>query len=85
MKAIIQLTNGRTANTEEIKCPICGKPMEIDNYESELPKEEIFRKPMGWPFYGNLTMKETTYKTLLRCPNRCGDFTVEHTIKELLL
>lgn len=84
MKAIIQLTNGYTANTENIKCPICGRKMEIDNYNSELQKESIFTEEMSWPRSGYMVKKETTYKTLFRCPALCGDFTLEHSIKELL-
>lgn len=84
MNAIIKLENGYTAETDNIKCPICGKKMEIDNYQSELPKEEFFTEEMTWPRSGYMVKKETTYKTLFRCPNRCGDFTVEHKIKTLL-
>lgn len=84
MKAIIQLTNGHTANTDDIKCPICGRNMEIDNYKTELKEDKFVKKPMSWPFFGSLTTRETTYETVFRCLNGCGDFTVEHTVKTLL-
>lgn len=84
MNAIIKLENGYTAETDNIKCPICGKKMKMENYQSELPKEEIFTKPIGWPFCGTIITKETTYNTMFICPNRCGKFTVKHTVKTLL-
>ena len=83
MYATIQLENGKTVNTNEIKCPICGRKMEIENYHTEIQNQSIYIDKMQWPFQGQIVRKETTYITFFKCPERCVLFSLKHIVKSI--
>lgn len=67
----IVLENGRTFNTDDMKCPICGERMEIDESNITYPSFSLEIRPMERPFSGFAIDQRTIHNTIMRCPASC--------------
>ena len=85
MEHVIKTKRGKRIVLEELKCPVCGNTMLIDNSHPIMPIQETWIKPMRPPFFGNIAGTTTTYTSSLRCPYECCRLEIEHEVEELLL
>lgn len=86
-EVILRLKNNKTISTKDIKCPICGKLMEIDKskMESGDSKSSVYLESMPAPFEGTLVKQRNDYTTRFKCPNECCHLEMEHYLENLII
>lgn len=85
MEHVIKTKSDKRIVLEELKCPVCGNTMLIDNSHPVMPIQEAWITPMSSPFFGNIAGITTTYTSSLRCPYECCHLEIEYEVEELLL
>ena len=73
------------ANTEDIKCPFCGKKMKLSQYATKNPDTILDKESLLPPFSGIVVKEKTRYESVFRCMNNCCELHVKHEIETLLL
>jgi transcription elongation factor Elf1 len=86
-EVILKLKNNRTISTKDIKCPVCGETMEIDNSKMEGgdSRSSVYLESMPAPFEGTLVKRRTDYTTRFKCPHECCHLEMEHYIENLIV
>lgn len=80
MKYIYKLKNGQIIESDNIKCPICGKIMTEKTSNYELPRIETVTQ------YSRLGLNpfpvhEVWYHTTYECPEGCCNVDFEHKLE----
>jgi len=65
MKHVFALRNGREFS--EVKCPICGKIMEVDTSEYTHPRSDFMYTPRPSPFSGIRVDSITEFDMTMKC------------------
>lgn len=85
-EVILKLENNKTISTKDIKCPVCGRLMEIDHSEvnSYDCSSSISLEQMPAPFEGTMVKRRNDYTTRFKCPNECCHLEMKHYIENIL-
>ena len=83
MKYVYKLKNGQTIESDNIKCPICGKIMTEKTSNIELPRIEVTTdySLLGFnPHSDSIAWHHTTYE----CPGGCCNIDFEHKVENAI-
>lgn len=67
----IKIPNGKTANLDEVRCPVCGELMEIDKGDVTMPRSELEYRNCRAPFSGTMIDQRIYRDIRLKCPYGC--------------
>ncbi len=74
MTSTFKLKNGRTFNSDDISCPICGKKMIVDEGTMTCPKSELQFRGRPSPFSGTVIDNLVSCDITMKCPDDCCTF-----------
>lgn len=84
-EVILKLENSKTISTKDIKCPVCGELMEIDQSEVGCYyRSSIHLEHMPAPFEGTMAKQKNDYTTRFKCPNDCCHLEMKHYIENVI-
>ena len=65
------LQNGRRFESNDVKCPICRKTMDIAEGDMTIPRSEFVFRNSTSPFTGTYIDRENYTDITMKCPEGC--------------
>lgn len=78
MEYEFKLPNGKKIKSNEIKCPICGKIMDIDEGDMTMPRSELVFRDCEPPFSGRTIDSKSYTDITMKCPDECCKIEFTH-------